>query len=647
VEGTPFGRYRLQHLIGRGGMGEVWRAFDTETQRVVAIKLLPAQMASDEEFIERFRREARVAAGLNSPNVVPIHNFGEIDGRLYVDMALIDGRDLQAVLDEGPMRPDRAVRIIEQVAAALRAAHTAGLVHRDVKPSNILLNADDFAYLIDFGLARTDEDAGLTVTGHTVGTFAYMAPERYEGRAVDSRTDVYSLACVLYQCLTGTRPFAGSGAQQMLAHIQTPPPRPSDTVPGLPRGLDAVVTTGMAKQVDARYPTIDGFARATREALTQTAPVSPQTRPWQQPPPQQPPPTQQYRPPVPQPAAFSAPPHYGPPPQSVVPRASASAPWFRRTPVLVIAACVAVAIVAVTAVILTTTGGGSSSSDGSTTAAAPVEVNWGDQVDMPSEGLADLGGMAINSKGNVVGVCCKNAVGSEGKNAIYQIAADMQTPPKLVPLPQIDTGPGTAAEGDGTGYLAEVGGPVIRIDQQDGFIPLDFPNTERPAGIAVDGGGAVYVINRLVAGDPPKFTAEVWKLDKGATESTTLPFNGPNVGYGIAVDKDGAVYVTDPVAQGLQKLALGETKPTTIAFPAAPVAVAVDGDGAVYAATSGVNGDAVYRLPPGGDTPEKLPISGIKVPSDSLAGLAVDRDGSVYVADVGGNRVVKLPRVSP
>jgi serine/threonine protein kinase len=154
VEGTPFGRYRLIELLGRGGMGEVWRAHDTETDRIVAIKVLPAQWAEDETFQERFRREAHAAARLNEPHVVPIHGYGEIDGRLYVDMRLIEGQDLQTILADGPLPPARAVLIIEQVARALNAAHKVGLVHRDVKPSNILVDEFDFAYLIDFGIAR-------------------------------------------------------------------------------------------------------------------------------------------------------------------------------------------------------------------------------------------------------------------------------------------------------------------------------------------------------------------------------------------------------------------------------------------------------------------------------------------------------------
>jgi serine/threonine protein kinase len=151
---VEFGRYRLIEQIGRGGMGEVWRAHDTVTERTVALKVLPAQYADDAVFQERFRREARSAAGLDEPHVVPIHDFGEIDGRLFVTMRLIKGRDLHAIISEGPMDAGRTVKIIDQVAEALHAAHQVDLIHRDVKPSNILVADNDFAYLIDFGIAR-------------------------------------------------------------------------------------------------------------------------------------------------------------------------------------------------------------------------------------------------------------------------------------------------------------------------------------------------------------------------------------------------------------------------------------------------------------------------------------------------------------
>ena len=162
VDEAQFGRYRLLELLGRGGMGEVWRAFDNGTQRVVAVKVLPAHLANDPQFEQRFRREAFAAAGLANPHVVPIHNFGEIDGRLYVDMRLVEGRDLHQIITDAPLPLPRAVSIIAQVASALQAAHKIGLIHRDVKPSNILVDEDDFAYLIDFGIARTAGQTNMT-----------------------------------------------------------------------------------------------------------------------------------------------------------------------------------------------------------------------------------------------------------------------------------------------------------------------------------------------------------------------------------------------------------------------------------------------------------------------------------------------------
>ena len=241
MDETPFGRYRLIALLGRGGMGEVWRAYDTAIDRTVALKLLPANFADDPVFQERFRREAKAAAGLDEPHVVPIHDFGEIDGRLYVTMRLIKGRDLHTVLADGPLSPERAVRIIEQVAQALQAAHKVGLVHRDIKPSNILLDDNDFAHLIDFGIARAAGETGLTSTGATVGTWSYISPERFQSGTADARADIYALACVLYEALTGQLPFPGSTLEQIaVAHMLQPPPRPSREQNGVPAAMDAV-----------------------------------------------------------------------------------------------------------------------------------------------------------------------------------------------------------------------------------------------------------------------------------------------------------------------------------------------------------------------------------------------------------------------
>src|ERR1700730_11193564 len=228
MDGTPFGQYRLIELLGRGGMGEVWRAYDTVTDRVVALKVLPANFAQDSAFQQRFRREAHAAAQLNEPHVVPIHTYGDSEGRPFVEIRLITGRDLQTLLADGPLAPERAVRIIEQVAQALQAAHEVGLVHRDVKPSNILVDDNDFAYLIDFGIARAAGETGLTNTGATIGTWSSMAPGRCQGGTPDARADIYALACVLYESLIGQLPFPGQSLEQVaVAHMTQPPPRPS------------------------------------------------------------------------------------------------------------------------------------------------------------------------------------------------------------------------------------------------------------------------------------------------------------------------------------------------------------------------------------------------------------------------------------
>ncbi len=289
-----FGPYRLEHLLGRGGMGEVHRAYDRARGRTVALKRLPAALAGDPEYQARFRRESALAAQLSEPHIIPIHDFGEIEGRLYIDMRLVDGVDLASVIRaEGPMAPRRAVGILAQVGGALDAAHAAGLVHRDVKPSNVLVcgrDEDEFAYLIDFGIARAAAGAtsgpALTLTGATLGTLDYMAPERFESRPVDGRADVYSLACMLFELLTGAPPFHGRTPVGMIhAHTSLDPPRPSARRPGLPPGLDGVAARGMAKRPEHRYPSAGALVAAARAVLRDRVPA-PRTP---VPPPQAPP----------------------------------------------------------------------------------------------------------------------------------------------------------------------------------------------------------------------------------------------------------------------------------------------------------------------------------------------------------------------
>ena len=267
--GTDFGHYHLRRVLGKGGMGEVYEAEDTRKDRTVALKLLPPAMSHDPVFRKRLEREARSAGRLQEPHVVPIHDYGEIDGVLYVDMRFIDGTDLRKVLVRyGPLTPARAVAIIRQIASALDAAHESGLVHRDVKPENILITRDDFAYLVDFGIANATTDEKLTELGTAVGTYAYMAPERFSNSEVTYRADIYALACVLHECLTGVQPYPADSVSVLItAHLMQPIPHPSAVRPGVPQAFDAVISRGMAKDPKDRYATAGDLAAAAHDAL--------------------------------------------------------------------------------------------------------------------------------------------------------------------------------------------------------------------------------------------------------------------------------------------------------------------------------------------------------------------------------------------
>src|SRR4051794_21098472 len=268
--GSMFGPYHLKRLLGRGGMGEVYEAEHTVKEWTVGLKLMTAEFSKDAVFRERMKREARIAGRLQEPHVVPIHDYGEIDGQMYLEMRMIEGTDLDSVLKRfGPLTPPRAVAIILQIASALDAAHAAGVMHRDVKPPNILVTRDDFAYLVDFGIASATTDEKITQLGTAVGTWKYMAPERFTNDEVTFRADIYALACVLYECLTGAAPSPSDNAGVLIsAHMMNPIPRPSAAGPGIPRALDAVIARGMAKQPADRYASAGDLARAAQEALS-------------------------------------------------------------------------------------------------------------------------------------------------------------------------------------------------------------------------------------------------------------------------------------------------------------------------------------------------------------------------------------------
>lgn len=377
--GSVFAGYRIERVLGVGGMGTVYLARDPDLPRSDALKVLAPELSHDPDFRRRFAREAEVAAALDHPNIVAIRRRGEFAGQLWIAMQFVDGPDADEALRSGAMTPTRAVRIISEVAEALDYAHQLNVVHRDVKPANFLLSqtptARERVLLGDFGIARALDDTQLTGAGAPTASVAYAAPEVLAGFAFDGRADVYSLGCALFRMLTGKTPFSTANGIMavMMAHLQAPPPKVTDLMPGLPAKLDDVIATAMAKNPAQRFGSARQLAAAAAEAFQQTAPhavrpvpgaaVSPHTSP-------------------PSPAA---PPkwHYGDPRTQVGPTPTPTAPplqWAapaaragrRKRIAAAVAAAAAIAAAAVTAISLLRDSDTDKASSSGTTGTTPV-----------------------------------------------------------------------------------------------------------------------------------------------------------------------------------------------------------------------------------------------------------------------------------
>jgi serine/threonine-protein kinase len=268
--GTEVAGYRILEPLGRGGTSVVYRAEHVRLGRAAALKLLTAALG-EADFRERFLRESKLAASLDHPGIVPVYDAGEEDGLLYIAMACVDGSDLKTLLvREGRLPLRRALRVVGQIASALDAAHARGLVHRDVKPANILVGPDDRAYLSDFGVVKELASNGTTRTGSFVGTIEYSAPEQIEGGEVDARTDVYALACVLYECLVGTSPFhRSSDVATLNAHLHAPPPKLTKASPELPAALEPVLAKALSKSPLDRYASCGELVAEARAAAAE------------------------------------------------------------------------------------------------------------------------------------------------------------------------------------------------------------------------------------------------------------------------------------------------------------------------------------------------------------------------------------------
>lgn len=277
--GSRFAGYRLDRLLGRGGMGTVYRATEVRSGRVVALKLLRLELASDAGFSARFKREARLSAQLQHPHVVPLVDAGESEGTLYLAMDYIDGVDLAHVIAfAGAIHPRVIAAIVAQLAAALDSASELGLVHRDVKPGNVLIESrggGPYAYLTDFGVSKhVSSQSGITAAGVWVGSIDYASPEQLQSQPVDARTDVYALGCLLYEGLTGQIPFPrGRDVDKMMAHLAEPPPRPTLTRREIPVAFDAVIATALSKLPQDRFATAGALAQAALAAAEEAGPA--------------------------------------------------------------------------------------------------------------------------------------------------------------------------------------------------------------------------------------------------------------------------------------------------------------------------------------------------------------------------------------
>jgi serine/threonine-protein kinase len=589
--GSLFGPYLLKRLLGSGGFGEVYEAEDTNMHRVVALKVLNTTYSDNSIFRERLFREAHTAGRLREPHVLPIHNCGEIDGQVYIDMRLVRGVDLETVLQrEGPLEPTRAIAIVRQIAAALDAAHAEQVIHRDVKPANILLADGDFASLVDFGLANAAGDARLTKPGKAVGTFDYVAPERLTNAPVDHRCDVYALACVLYEFLTGVPPYGEHRdlPSLMTAHITALIPLPSQKRPGLPPGFDEVIARGMAKNPDHRYPSAGTLAAAAQNALTADRPAS------------IPPPA-----PRPDPQAVTAQPGLFEPP---------ARPKSRHRIVIAVGAIALVAAVVAALVWIVNRPG--SAPNQAESAPRPSSSN---PTTLPVPPLPGAMGVTVDTEGNVF-------VAELGKHSpdgrILKVPPG-QTSTTELPFGEIYGG-GVAVDSNGNVYAVDLHGHAVwkLAPGARGPTSLPFGQLLYPSDVAVGRDGSVYALD---AG-----AGAVLKLAPGATTASRLmPTTQLSQSHGIAIDKDDNVYVVDTDARRVLKLATGADTPTELPFVglARPWGVAVDKDNNVY--VSDPDPHRILKLTAGATASTEVRFPGL----DSALGLAVNKYGDLYVVN--------------
>jgi YVTN family beta-propeller protein len=608
--GTVFAGHRIEGVAGRGGMGIVYRATHLVLDHLVALKVISPALASDERFRRRFAEESRIAVSIRHPNVVPIHDAGEEGGLLYVTMDLIDGTDLRGVLRrEGPLDPRHAASIIDDVSSALDAAHKRGLVHRDVKPANILIEAGDgHVFLTDFGLARqVDANTGVTATGAFVGTLDYVAPEQIRGERVDARADVYALGCVLFELLTGTTPFAARDDKvaKMYAHLEEEPPSLRVLHPELPAGLDPVLKRALAKDPADRFPSAGDLARAVDAAVeggqTMEAERSVGVGAAAPGPPEATTTAERMR----DKSTVAAP-----------PPASAPARRRSRTGILALGAA---AIAAVVVVIIVAVGGagddgGRPSSNSNTDAATTTTTSSAEPRATIAQGPVPVGKLPVNLAHGQEGLWVTNRVGA----SLSLVDGD---PGKELAEIQLGLKPEGVAVGDGSIWVGAYSQPtLIRVDP-------DNPGSQ----------------TRITVGAPPGNVAfangSIWVANSGANtlskvDTSTETVKTIQVGqnpYGLTAG-DGGIWVTNRGDGTIQRInTLNGHPDDPIGVGANPKGIAV-ADGAEWVANSD-DGTVVQVV--NGVVDKTIDVG--PEPRGVAAGF-----GSVWVAVGGADSVVRI-----
>ncbi len=632
--GATFAGHRIEGLAGRGGMGVVYKATHIALDHVVALKVISPGLAQDERFRRRFGEESRIAVSIRHPNVVAIHHAGEENGLLFVTMDLIDGSDLRGLLHvHGQMDPQHAARVIDQVASALDAAHARGLVHRDIKPGNILVEGegtDERVYLTDFGLARMVEaSTGVTATGAFVGTLDYVAPEQIRGERVDARADVYALACVLFEMLTANPPFAARDDKvaKMYAHLQEEPPRVRLTRPELPRELDAVVGRALEKDPEDRYPSAGDFARAVDAALQgqptieaersvaigAAAPGPPEAT------------TTAERERVaaiaedeagaePVTDAIPSAATEGMPPE---PAAPAARPKRGRGPWIALGAG-AVAVAVVAAIALGGGGGDEKGAAGSSTA-APGSGDGGSTSTTPDAKVEGdpvaVGKLPVNVIHGQEGIWVTNRVG----NSVSLVDGD---PAKQLAQFPLDFKPEGIAVADGSIWVGGYNAPTLmRLNPDDGTVQ-DQVEVGTPPGNVAFANGAIWVAN--------SGANTITKVDP-ATANVVQTITVGTSPYGLAAG-DGGLWVTnrdDGTIQRINPVNGNPDPPIEVGSKPKGIAVA---NGAEWVANSG---DGTVSQVVNGLAQKPIDV-GVE-PRGVAAGF-----GSVWVAVGGGDSVVRI-----